>query len=109
MLEPKGVLYSSSFYFDFSSIWKDRAKLFPKVQADGLTAFDKSSGRVLGGVKISKLRDKLHFVPLTAAQMAEIRSWGVRDLEFFLSTPKINRRFTKRYLDHSWRQWRTSD
>jgi hypothetical protein len=41
--------------------------------------------------------------------MAEIRSWGVRDLEFFLSTPKINRRFTKRYLDHSWRQWRTSD
>jgi hypothetical protein len=60
-------------------------------------------------VKISKLRDKPHFVPLTAAQMAEIRSWGVRDLEFFLSTPKINRRFTKRYLDHSWRQWRTSD
>jgi hypothetical protein len=55
LLEPKGVLYSSSFYLDFSSIWKDRAKLFPKVQADALAAFDKSSGRFLGGVKLSKL------------------------------------------------------
>jgi hypothetical protein len=55
LLEPKGVLYSSSFYFDFPNIWKERNKLFPKVQADGITAFDKSSGRVLGGVKLSKL------------------------------------------------------
>ncbi len=55
LLEPKGVLYSSSFYFNFPSIWTDRAKLFPKVQADGMTAFDKSSGRVLGGVKMSKI------------------------------------------------------
>jgi hypothetical protein len=55
LLEPRGVLYSSSFYLDFASIWKDRAKLFPKVQADALAGFDKSSGRFLGGVKMSKL------------------------------------------------------
>ena len=36
-------------------------------------------------VRIGKLRDRPHFVPLTAAQMTEIRSWGVRDLEFFIS------------------------
>jgi hypothetical protein len=55
LLEPPGVLYSSSFYLDVARIWKDREKLFPKVQADGLTAFDKTSGRVLGGVKLSTL------------------------------------------------------
>jgi integrase len=48
-------------------------------------------------VKIGKLRDKPHFVPLTVAQMTEIKSWSVRDLEFFLSTPKTGRRFTKSY------------
>ena len=60
-------------------------------------------------VRIGKLRDKPHFVPLTAAQMTEVRSWGVRDLECFLATPKIGRRFTPRYLDHAWRKWRASD
>jgi hypothetical protein len=55
LLEPKGVLYSSSFYLDIPNIWKERERLFPKVQADGMAAFDKSSGRVLGGVKLSKL------------------------------------------------------
>jgi integrase len=60
-------------------------------------------------VRISKLRDKPHFVPLTGAQMTEIKSWGVRDLECFLATPKTGRRFTKRYLDHAWRKWRVLD
>jgi hypothetical protein len=55
LLEPKGVLYSSSFYLDVASIWKDRDKLFNKVQADGLTSFDKNSGRFLGGVRLSTL------------------------------------------------------
>ena len=59
--------------------------------------------------EIGKLRDKPHFVPLTAAQMAEIRSWTVRDLEFFISTPKTGRRFTKSYLEGMWREWRASD
>jgi integrase len=60
-------------------------------------------------VKIGKLRDKPHFVPLTSAQMIEIKSWAVRDLEFLISTPKTARRFTKRYLEGLWREWRASD
>jgi hypothetical protein len=55
LLEPKDVLYSSSFYLDASRIWKDRARLFPKAQADSLAAFEKTSGRILGGVKLGAL------------------------------------------------------
>ena len=55
LLAPKGVLYSSRFYLDVSRIWTDRAKLFPEMQAEGLASFDKSSGRFLGGVKLSGL------------------------------------------------------
>ena len=39
-------------------------------------------------VRNSKLRNKPHFVPLTSAQMAEIKSWGVRELEFFIATAR---------------------
>ena len=49
-------------------------------------------------VKIGKLRDKPHFVPLTAAQMTEIRSWKVRDLEFLIATPSGGKRFAERPL-----------
>jgi integrase len=56
-------------------------------------------------VRIGKLRDKPHFVPLTAAQMTEIRSWGIRDLEFFLST-STGKRFSRDYLTESWDKWR---
>jgi integrase len=56
-------------------------------------------------VKIGKLRDKPHFVPLTAAQMTEIRSWDVRDLEPFIATV-TGRRFAPGYLEHVWLVWR---
>jgi integrase len=46
-------------------------------------------------------------LPLTAAQMAEIRSWEVRDLEFFIATQR-GKRFVVRYLDSFWREWRAS-
>jgi hypothetical protein len=46
-------------------------------------------------------------LPLTAAQMAEIRSWEVRDLEFFIATQR-GKRFVVRYLDSVWREWRAS-
>jgi hypothetical protein len=36
--------------------------------------------------KLASCGDKKHFVPLTAKQMAEIKSWGVRDLDFFITT-----------------------
>jgi integrase len=55
---------------------------------------------------IGKLRDKPHMVPLTKAQMAEIRSWGVRDLAFFIATPITGKRCTERYLNLLWRTWR---
>ena len=56
-------------------------------------------------VRIGKRRDKPHFVPLTKAQMKEIRSWGVRDLDFFL-TSASGRRCTALYLSQLWADWR---
>jgi site-specific recombinase XerD len=55
-------------------------------------------------VRIGKLRDKPHFVPLTAAQMSEIKSWGVRDLEFFISGS--GRRYTTNAINKAWNKWR---
>jgi hypothetical protein len=54
------------------------------------------------------LRDKKHFVPLTAKQMAEIKSWGVRDLDFFITTPATGRRCSATYLNILWNDWRDS-
>jgi integrase len=58
-------------------------------------------------LKIGKLRDKKHFVPLTAKQMAEIRSWGARDLDFFITTP-AGRRCSATYMNILWNNWRDS-
>jgi integrase len=57
-------------------------------------------------LRIGKLRDKPHMVPLTKAQMSEIRSWGVKDLEPFIITPRAGKRFSARYLERLWRSWR---
>jgi integrase len=57
-------------------------------------------------VRIGKLRDKPHFVPLTVTQMTEIRSWGVRDLEFFISVPRSGKRYSPNALNKSWNKWR---
>ncbi|MGA8654393.1 MAG: tyrosine-type recombinase/integrase [Xanthobacteraceae bacterium] len=59
-------------------------------------------------VCISKLRNKPHFVPLTSAQMAEIKSWHVRDLEFFIATLG-GRGFVASYLNRVWREWRAAE
>ncbi len=55
LLEPKGVLYSQSFYLDLAAFWKDRDKLFPAKIAEAISNSDKNSGRFLGGAKISTL------------------------------------------------------
>ena len=55
LLEPKGVLYSVSFFFDFARLWTDRNKLFPRAQADGLTKFDEAARLPLLGTKFSAL------------------------------------------------------
>ena len=59
-------------------------------------------------LRISKLRDKKHFVPLTGNQMAEIKSWGVQDLKFFINTPVTGNRCTAHYLNQLWNEWRAS-
>ncbi|MGC2075074.1 MAG: tyrosine-type recombinase/integrase, partial [Xanthobacteraceae bacterium] len=56
-------------------------------------------------VRITKLGDKPHFVPLTASQMQEIRSWGVQDLDLFITTP-AGKRLSANYLNKLWSQWR---
>lgn len=59
-------------------------------------------------IRIGKRRDKPHFVPLTRAQMKEIRSWGVRDLDFFL-TSTLGKRCSAGYLNSLWNAWRRSE
>jgi hypothetical protein len=55
LLEPKGVMYSSSSYFDIGKFWEMREKLFTKEQVKAFEDFEKNSGRFLGGAKLSKL------------------------------------------------------
>jgi hypothetical protein len=55
LLEPKGVLFSSSFHLDLAAIWDARAQLFNEAQVKALEAFDKNSGRFLTGSSFSKL------------------------------------------------------
>jgi hypothetical protein len=59
-------------------------------------------------VRIQKLRGKPHMVPLTKAQMAEIRSWPVRDLQFFIMSP-AGKKCSATYLNELWYNWRTSE
>jgi hypothetical protein len=55
LLEPKGVLYSTSFYLDLARVWEDRAALFNDKQVKRLEEFDTNSGKFLSGVQLSKL------------------------------------------------------
>ena len=55
LLEPRGVLYSSSYFFDMAKFWENRAKLFNDKQVKGLEEFDKNSGRFLLGNRFSQL------------------------------------------------------
>jgi integrase len=74
----------------------DLVKMRPAdLAADGIT------------LRIGKLRDQKHFVPLTTDQMAKIKSWGLRDLDFFITT-MTGKRCTERYLNKLWNAWRES-
>jgi hypothetical protein len=55
LLEPKGVLFSTSFYFDFAKVWEDRAKIFAPAIAESIEKYDKQSAPLLAGAKISQL------------------------------------------------------
>jgi hypothetical protein len=56
LLEPKGTIYSTSFYLDFSKIWTDRVKIFGEQNAKGIEEADKNSGRLpVGNFQLSKV------------------------------------------------------
>jgi hypothetical protein len=55
LLEPKDVMFSSSFFLDVSKFWDDRAKLFTPEQVKALEQFDKNAPGPLGGNKFSSL------------------------------------------------------
>lgn len=55
LLTPAGTIYSSSFYLDVARLWRDREALFPARQVNDLANFDKNSGRVLAGTRLSTL------------------------------------------------------
>jgi hypothetical protein len=55
LLEPKGVLYSTSYYMDVSKFWEHRAKLLNAKQLKDLEEFDKNSARFLVGTRLSQL------------------------------------------------------
>jgi hypothetical protein len=55
LLEPKGVLYSSSYFLDVSKLWEHRAKLLNPKQLKDLEEFNKNSGRFLAGTRLSEL------------------------------------------------------
>jgi hypothetical protein len=59
LLEPRGVLYSDSNYFDFAAIWKERARLFTPKQVEALEKFDKTSAAFLAGNRMSELLTKV--------------------------------------------------
>lgn len=56
-------------------------------------------------VRIGKKREEEHFIPLTGAQMAEIRSWGVSPLDLFIKSIR-NRPYTATHLNSRWNRWR---
>jgi len=55
-LEPKGVLFSTSFHLDLAAFWNDRAKIFGADVVAGLENADKGLGQFpLNRIQLSKL------------------------------------------------------
>ena len=55
LLEPKGVLYSNSFYLDLSQFWEKRDKLFNANQVKQFEEADKTTRPFLPGTSLTKL------------------------------------------------------
>ncbi len=55
LLEPKGVVFSQTSYFDVSKFWEYRTKLFNEQQVKTFEDADKKSAPFLLGNRISKL------------------------------------------------------
>jgi integrase len=57
-------------------------------------------------VSVGKRRETKHFVPLTAPEIAEIKSWRVGDL--FIKSPR-NQPYSADHLGSRWQRWRDSE
>jgi len=55
LLEPKGVMYSTSYYLDLAKIWNDRSKLMSEKTVKDFEEFDSKSGLFLTGKKFSEM------------------------------------------------------
>jgi hypothetical protein len=55
LLQPQGVLYSTSYFMDLAQLWQNRAKLLDEQQLKKLEEFDKRSGLFLAGTRMSQL------------------------------------------------------
>jgi hypothetical protein len=55
LLEPKNVLFSSSFRLDLHQYWAQRKELFNEKQVKTFEQFDKRTGFFLGGTRFSEL------------------------------------------------------
>jgi hypothetical protein len=55
LLQPKGALFSTSFYLDIASIWNDRGKLFNEKVARNFEMADSTKNPFLANFKISKI------------------------------------------------------
>jgi hypothetical protein len=71
LLEPKGVVFSNSFYMDLSELWEQRGKLFNEQTAKAMSEFDKKSGAILAGNKLSQIFNQLgaHYRLVATHQM----------------------------------------
>lgn len=55
LLEPKGVLYSTSYYMDVAKIWELRSKIFNAKQMKGLEEGNKNPALALTGKSVSDI------------------------------------------------------
>lgn len=55
LLEPKGVLFASSFYLDLVKIWDHRKELLNEKQIKTFEEGDKSSNKFIAGLQFSKI------------------------------------------------------
>lgn len=59
-------------------------------------------------LRIGKLREKAHWVPLTKADAAEIDSWGVEPMVQYLISP-AGKAYSGDHLNSRWNRWRESE
>lgn len=55
LLQPKGLLFSTSAHYDISRFWTERVELFGAERAKEIEKFDKTSATALSSIGFSKL------------------------------------------------------